>query len=84
MGVLLSALAKSHQLIVITHSPQVASKASKHFHIYKEETTDRTITRVKSLKKEERVVELAKMLSGDPPSNSAISNAKELIKIGSN
>jgi len=79
MGNLLSELARDHQVIVITHSPQVASKARKHLHIFKEDIKNRTITRLKVLEKEDRVVELAKMLSGDPPSKSAISNAKELM-----
>ena len=81
MGTLLAELGSDHQVIVITHSPQVASKAKKHFHIYKEDSGSKTTTQMRILDTEQRTVEIAKMLSGDPPSNSAISNAKELIEL---
>lgn len=79
MGQLMSDLAKKHQVIVITHSPQVAAKADKHFHIYKEENKKRTFTKMKELDSESRITEIAKMLSGEQPTKSALSNAKELI-----
>jgi len=63
----------------ITHSPQVAARAVKHFFVYKEESKDRTNTIVKELHSADRVTEIAKMLSGDPPSTFAIENAKDLI-----
>jgi len=81
MGQMMQKLGAKHQVIVITHSPQVASKANTHFHIYKEETKNRTFTRLKILNEKDRIEELAKMLSGDPPSKSAISNAKELLGV---
>lgn len=81
MGTVLSDLSKNHQIISITHSPQVASKADEHLFVYKVVEGKNTVTKVKSLMDKERVEELAKMLSGDPPSKSAISNAKELIDI---
>ncbi len=81
MGDLMSKLSEKHQVIVITHSPQVASKAQTHFHIYKEESKKRTFTRMKVLNQEERINEIAKMLSGDKLSDSAISNAKEFLGI---
>ena len=80
MGTLLKELSRSHQLICITHSPQVAARAVKHFFVYKEIENDRTFTHVKQLESEERIVEVAKMLSGDPPSTFALENARELIK----
>ncbi len=79
IGVILKELSGSHQLICITHSPQVASKADNHFFVYKEDTKERTITHVKHLNKKEKIEEIAKMLSGDPPSTYALKNAKELI-----
>jgi len=80
MGIVLADLSKNHQIISITHSPQVASRADEHLFVYKEVAGKNTITKVKSLPAKERVTELAKMLSGDPPSKSAISNAQELIE----
>ena len=79
MGNILKELSTKHQLISITHSPQVASRADKHFFVYKEDKKDRTVTHVKILKDEDRISEIAKMLSGNPPSTYALENAKELI-----
>ena len=81
MGQILSELSQKHQLLSITHSPQIASKADRHFYIYKEVKDKRTVTGIKTLNKSERVTEIAKMLSGDPPSKAAKSNAKELIDV---
>lgn len=79
MGIILSKLAKKHQLISITHSPQIAAQANHHFFIYKEVNNDRTYTKLKALEHDDRVIEIAKMLSGDPPPQSAIENAKALM-----
>lgn len=79
MGIILSKLAKKHQMISITHSPQIAAQANHHFFIYKEVNNDRTYTKLKALEQDDRVIEIAKMLSGDPPPQSAIENAKALM-----
>lgn len=81
MGVLMRDLGAHHQVIVITHSPQVSASAHKHFHIYKEENKKRAFTRMKELNTEERITEIAKMLSGSSPTDSALSNARELLDI---
>jgi DNA repair protein RecN (Recombination protein N) len=80
MGNILRKLSDEHQVISITHSPQVASKADKHYFAYKSIKDERTITQLKLLKDEERVHSIATMLSQDPPSNSAIENARELLQ----
>jgi len=80
MGEILSELADQHQVISITHSPQVAAKADRHFFVHKNDREDRTVTAIKELDKEGRITEIAKMLSGNPPSDAAIENAKELMK----
>jgi DNA repair protein RecN (Recombination protein N) len=69
-----------HQLINITHSPQIAAKADYHYFVYKEVKDKKTKTKIKLLNNEERIVEVAKILSGDPPTQAALENAKELIK----
>ncbi len=79
MGSILKQLADKHQLISITHSPQIAAKADTHFFIYKLVENQRTYTKVKELDKSGRIIEIAKMLSGDPPSENAKKNAIELI-----
>jgi DNA repair protein RecN (Recombination protein N) len=80
MGEILSGLADQHQVISITHSPQIAAKADRHFFVHKNDREDRTVTAIKELDKEGRIIEIAKMLSGNPPSAAAVENAKELMK----
>ena len=84
MGNILRRLSNEHQVVSITHSPQIASKADAHYFVYKNHTTDRTLTRVKRLSEEERVRSIAVMLSSNPPSDSALENAKELLGMGVN
>jgi DNA repair protein RecN (Recombination protein N) len=81
MGTILQQLASHHQVVVITHSPQVASKADKHYFVYKTHKEDRTYTSVRPLSNEERVRSIAVMLSQNPPSASAMENAKELMGV---
>ncbi len=82
MGRILTELSEHHQVVVITHSPQVASRAHRHYFVYKTDKKDaeRTITRVRELDREERVRAIATMLSQNPPSDSALKNARELIE----
>ena len=79
MGDIIESLAKSHQILMITHSPQIASKASHHIFVSKQDLGSQTTAKVSILNKEEKVTEIAKMLSGDPPSKEAILNAKALL-----
>ncbi len=79
MGLILHQLAQKHQIISITHSPQIAAKANQHYFVYKSDIHDKTYTAIKVLSHEERIIELAKMLSGNPPSQAAIANARELM-----
>lgn len=80
MGKILKDISKEHQVISITHSPPIASRSDKHLFIYKEHGKDRTYTHLKEIEGIEKVMEIAKMMSGgDPPSDRAIANAEELI-----
>ena len=79
VGEIMKQLSRNHQLISITHLPQIARTADKHLYIYKETNGNRTNTRIKELKGEDRVIELAKMLSGDKLSDAALANAREMI-----
>lgn len=83
VGQILLGMGKYMQVINITHLPQVASRGNVHYHVYKEDTGDSTITRVKLLTAEERVQEVARLLSGSVVTETAIRNARELIKAGS-
>ena len=73
-------MSRQHQLICITHLPQIARMADKHFYIYKESKGVKTNTRIKELNQDERLLEIAKMLGGDKVSDAALANAKELLE----
>jgi DNA repair protein RecN (Recombination protein N) len=80
VGSILADMGKKMQVINITHLPQVASRGSIHYHVYKEESDHSTITRVRLLNDEERVKEVARLLSGSTITEAAIRNARELLK----
>lgn len=71
----------NRQVISITHLPQIAAAGTTHYKVYKEETATGTTSRMLMLNKEERVREIAQMLSGSDVSAAAINNAKELLKL---
>lgn len=81
MGNILHKLSNKHQVVAITHSPQVAAKADAHYFVYKKDTPDRTVTNVRQLNQEERIRSIAVMLSQNPPSESALQNARELLQL---
>lgn len=82
VGNILSDLAAQHQVIAITHLPQIAGKGDHHLFVYKTSGDQHTETHIKLLKKDERVQEIAKMLSGENPTKSALNNARELLQPG--
>jgi DNA repair protein RecN (Recombination protein N) len=80
VGNILADMGKSMQVINITHLPQVASRGKVHYHVYKEESDHSTITRVRLLNDDERVTEVARLLSGSTITEAAKRNARELLK----
>jgi DNA repair protein RecN (Recombination protein N) len=82
VGQILSDMGKHMQVVNITHLPQVASRGTMHFHVYKEDSGDSTITRIKLLSPGERIQEVARLLSGSEVTETAVRNARELIKAG--
>lgn len=80
MGEIMQDLGAKMQVFAITHLPQIAAKGKEHYFVYKEDTDDRTVTRIKKLNKEERVKEIARMLSGASLTDASVANAKELLK----
>lgn len=80
VGQILSGMGKYMQVVNITHLPQVASRGTRHYHVYKDESGDSTITRVKLLSMDERVIEVARLLSGSEITETAIKNARELLQ----
>jgi len=79
LGNLMKLMAKKHQLITISHLPQIAAKADAHYFVYKDNSSAKTISNIKELSEAERVEEIAKMIGGDTPSKVAFENAKELL-----
>jgi DNA repair protein RecN (Recombination protein N) len=84
VGKSLKNLASSHQVIVITHLQQIASVADHHFKVFKEISQGRTVTKIKKLEDQERVKEIARMISGEKISELTLKQAKEMIKISNN
>jgi DNA repair protein RecN (Recombination protein N) len=84
VGQILAGMGKYMQVINITHLPQVASRGSRHFHVYKDDSGDSTITRVKLLSPDERIMEVARLLSGSEVTETAVKNAKELLEAAKN
>lgn len=79
MGDIMLEMSKKMQIFTITHLPQIASKGDQHFKVYKEDIGSETITKMKVLKPDERVVELAEMLGGKALTDSAIAHARQLL-----
>ena len=84
VGQILAGMGKYMQVVNITHLPQVASRGAKHYHVYKDDTDDSTFTRVKLLSPEERILEVARLLSGSEVTETAMKNARELLKAAVN
>ncbi|MEN6456154.1 MAG: DNA repair protein RecN [Prolixibacteraceae bacterium] len=78
-GSILKAMAGHMQVINITHLPQIAGKGQHHFKVYKYETPERTFTSIRELNEDERIDELAQMLSGEKASDTARKTARELL-----
>jgi len=79
VGLLLQNLGQARQVLCITHQPQIAAKGNAHLYVYKEQKGSTTHTYLKTLDAKERVQHIATMIGGDPPSKSALDNAKELL-----
>lgn len=79
MGMIIKELSDRHQVVSITHTPQVAARADKHYFVYKKVQDNRTLTNVRPLDSGERVRSIAVMLSGNPPSEAALATAQELV-----
>ncbi len=79
MGIVMEEMANNIQMISVTHLPQIAAKGNQHFKIFKESDNNTTQTQVKELNQQERVQEIAQMISGDSISSAAEAQAKELL-----
>ncbi|MBK7937032.1 MAG: DNA repair protein RecN [Lewinellaceae bacterium] len=79
MGLILKELSARHQVVSITHTPQIAARADAHYFVYKKVADNRTVTNIRLLNADERVRSIAVMLSGNPPSDAAVATARELV-----
>ncbi len=74
-------MAKSHQVISISHLPQFAAGGDAHYFVYKDHSSDRSVSKIRLLQNEDRVTEIAKMIGGENPGASAMESAKELLQL---
>jgi DNA repair protein RecN (Recombination protein N) len=79
VGNIMKELSKGHQLISITHQPQIAARADAHYFVFKAISGDKIITSVKLLNNDERITAIAQMLSGEKPTAAALQNAREMV-----
>ncbi len=81
VGKMMKQMSKNHQVIAITHLPQIAAQGSAHYFVYKDHSSKRSVSKIRELTKEDRVKEIAQMIGGEKPSETAMKNAKELLEI---
>jgi DNA repair protein RecN (Recombination protein N) len=79
IGKLMEELASDHQIIAITHLPQIAAAGEHHLFVYKQQSGKKVESMIRSLEESERVEQIARMISGDTPSEAARRNARELL-----
>ncbi|NJM26115.1 MAG: DNA repair protein RecN [Bacteroidia bacterium] len=82
MGKLMKSMSSRHQLIAISHLPQIAAMGHAQYFVYKDHQSKKTSTRIRQLESKERIHEIARMIGGDAPSKVAIQNAEELLSNG--
>jgi DNA repair protein RecN (Recombination protein N) len=80
VSIIMQAMARKHQVICITHQPQIAGKADAHYFVYKDSKDGKVTTNVRILSREERINHIAQMMSGEKPTAAALENARELVK----
>lgn len=79
MAQMMQKMAKQHQVITITHLPQIAAKGEQHYFVYKDDSTDTTASKIRLLAQEDRIKELAQMIGGANYSTTALDSARELM-----
>jgi DNA repair protein RecN (Recombination protein N) len=79
MGKMIREMSARHQVMVITHLPQIAAMGDKHYFVFKDASGERSVSRMKEIFAGERIDEIAKMIGGDSPSKTALQAAKEML-----
>lgn len=80
LGHLMKDMGQRHQIVAITHLPQIAARGNQHYFVYKQTGKEVTTSFIRELEPEERIDEIAKMIAGNNPSDSALESARELVK----
>lgn len=80
VGIIMKELSVGHQLIAITHQPQIAARANAHYFVYKSIKGDKINTAIRLLSNDERITAIAQMLSGEKPTAAALENAREMVR----
>ena len=73
-------MSSRHQVVAITHLPQIAAYGDDHYFVFKENENERSVSKIRRLIDQEREIEIAKMIGGDNPTEIALENARELLK----
>jgi DNA repair protein RecN (Recombination protein N) len=81
MGVIMKSMSQNVQLLAITHLPQIAAKGDTHYKVFKTEEEEGTTTSISQLNEDERIIEIAHMLSGKTMTEAAIANARDLLHL---
>jgi DNA repair protein RecN (Recombination protein N) len=79
VGEIMKSLSAGHQVISITHQPQIAAKATAHYFVYKANNGNKISTSIRQLNNDERITAIAQMLSGEKPTAAALENAREMV-----
>src|SRR5690606_34538089 len=80
LGTLMQKMSRDHQLITITHLPQIAAKGTAHYQVFKDNSADKTVSNIRLLSKEDRIREIAGMIGGAKPTATALAGARELVE----
>lgn len=81
VGGIMQQMGKKHQIIAITHLPQIAARGTAHYYVYKDNSGEKTVSKIRQLKPSEQIVEIAQMISGEPPSAASLDHARELLEM---
>jgi DNA repair protein RecN (Recombination protein N) len=81
MAQMMTVMAENHQVITITHLPQIAAKGQSHYFVYKDDDGESTASGIRKLNEEQRLLEIAQMIGGKSPSDKTIESAKELLTL---
>jgi DNA repair protein RecN (Recombination protein N) len=81
LGEMMKFMSGRHQIIAISHLPQMAARAEQHYYVYKDNSLATSVSKIRVLTEQERIEEIAKMIGGDRPSDNARKSARELIQL---